>query len=53
MTIPDDPPSVDQTWNPAQDGQTDVDEEIGATPALEEDSQLGKMLVIQMLRSRS
>lgn len=34
---------MNQTWNPAQDGQADVDEEIGATAALEEDRQLQDM----------
>lgn len=31
---------MDQAWDPAQDGQPDVDKEIGAAPALEEDRQL-------------
>lgn len=52
MTIPDDPPRVDQTWNPAQDGQADVDEEIGTASALQEDCQLKKMLATRVLRSR-
>lgn len=35
----DDPPSMNQAGNPAQDGKADVDEQIGAAPALEEDGQ--------------
>lgn len=37
----DDPPCVDETWDPTQYGQTDVDEDIGATTALQEDCQRG------------
>lgn len=51
-TIPDDPPSMNQAGNPAQDGQADVDEQIGAAPALEEDRQLDKMLATQVLRAK-
>lgn len=47
IIIPDDPPSVDQTRDPAQDGQADVDKEIGAAPALEEDGQLEDLLVFR------
>lgn len=51
-TVPDDPPSMNQTWNPAQDGQADVDEEIGATAALEEDRQLEDMLATRVSGAR-
>lgn len=34
--------SVDDTGNPAQDGQTDVDEEISTAAALQEDTQRGQ-----------
>lgn len=51
-TIPDDPPSMNQAGNPAQDGQADIDEQIGPAPALEEDRQLGEMLATQLSRAR-
>lgn len=50
--IPDDPPGMNQTWDPAQDGQADVDEEISATTALEEDGQLEDMLATHVSRAR-
>ena len=34
--------SVDDTGNPAQDGQTDVDQEISTATALQEDTQRGQ-----------
>lgn len=49
---PDDPPGMNQTWNPAQDGQADVDEEIGTAPALEEDGQLQDMLATRVSGAR-
>lgn len=33
---------VNDTRNPTQDGQTDVDEEVGAASALQEDTQRGQ-----------
>lgn len=51
-TLPDDPPSMDQSRNPAQDGQANVDEQIGPASALEKDGQLRDMLAIQVLRAR-
>jgi hypothetical protein len=33
---------VDDTRDPSQDGQTDVDQEIGTTSALQEDTQRGE-----------
>lgn len=50
--IPDDPPGMNQTWNPAQDGQADVDEEIGAATTLEEDGQLEDRLATRVSRVR-
>jgi hypothetical protein len=35
-------PCVDDTRDPSQDGQTDVDQEIGTTSALQEDTQRGE-----------
>lgn len=43
---------MNQTWNPAQDGQADVDEEIGAAATLEEDRQLQDMLATRVSRAR-
>ena len=33
---------MDDTGNPTQDGQTDVDEEVSATATLQEDTQRGQ-----------
>lgn len=34
--------SMDDTWNPTQNGQTDVDQQVGTTAALQEDTQRGQ-----------
>lgn len=38
-SLPDNPPRVDHAWNPPQNAKQDVDQDIGATAALEEDTQ--------------
>jgi hypothetical protein len=40
--IADDVHGVDNTRNPTQDGQTDVDEEVSTTSSLKEDSKRGE-----------
>lgn len=49
--LPNDPPGMNQAGNPSQDGQGDVDEEIGTAPALEEDGQLGTDVSTRVLKS--
>ena len=35
--LADDPPSVNDARNPTEDGETNVDEEVGVAASLEED----------------
>jgi hypothetical protein len=51
--LPDDPPGMNQPWDPCQDGQTDVDEEVSATSALEEDGQLQHTLASQVTHAKA
>lgn len=39
--VPDDPPRVNDAWDPAEDGQEDIDQQVGVAATLEEHAKLG------------
>lgn len=49
---PDDPPGVEDTRDPAEDGEEDVDEQVGVTTTLEEHAELDGWLVFLMSTKR-